>query len=149
MDAVSALVYALIILLAIIFCGSFGWYHYSGWATFAYKTKDSPSWKAAKDQDISRLRFKDCVFTVRLPTGKVVAQNVDPALNSMAVAYKSGTRNPLALTLTRPLNPFSFTIPGFNDKAAVQDPTVYPWCIDCPNGAAGATVTLTGKVRTI
>jgi hypothetical protein len=46
-----------------------------------------------------------------------------------------------ALTLTRPLNPFSFVIPGFNDSATVARPDAPEW--------KSATVTLTGSWKTI
>jgi hypothetical protein len=185
METGSALLFATIVLIVLILSAAYAWYNFTGWTAFSYKTGDSPSWIPAKSEDISRLRFKDCVFTVTRTDGKVATLDADPVLNSMAVAYKSGSinTNPATLTLTRPLNPFSFVITGFNDKASVPDPTVSPWCTappaactkdsDCPYGTpgscvpqpvvppattalsacstcpGGATVTLTGKVRTI
>jgi hypothetical protein len=94
-------------------------------------------------------------------------------LNGMAVAYRGGTNNPAMLALIRPLNPFSFQIAGFNDRATVPDPTVAPWCSapppscqsdsgcplavpgacgpsgTCGTCVGGATVSLTGQWRSL
>jgi hypothetical protein len=59
----------------------------------------------------------------------------------MTSAYGGGVNNPSQLKLTRPLNAFSFTIPGFNDVNSVSDPTIYMW--------KNATVSLTGYWRVL
>jgi hypothetical protein len=161
MEDGPALLLAAVILAVLVVGAAYAWYNFTGWAAFSYKTGDSPRWAGG---DVSRLRFKDCVFTVARGDGKTAALDVSPALNSMAVAYKTGSAvtNPPALTLTRPLNPFSFVIAGFNDRLTVPDPTAAPWCAappppcDCTRGACAckacpgsATATLVGKVRTI
>jgi len=128
MQRASAALLATIIVIALVIVAAYVWYNYTGWAEFSNKTGDSPSWVPANGADISRLRFKDCIFTVTRGDGVSRSYDVTPALNSMAVAYRGGGGNPLSLTLTRPLNPFSFVIPGFNDRATVADPTAAPWC---------------------
>ena len=173
MNTGLALIAALVITIILVVGAAYVWYAFFGWSGFSYGTGDSPSWLPAGQADLSRLRFKDCVFTVTRSDGRVGRIDVTPNLNSMAVAYKGGSYNPSTLTLTRPLNPFSFVIPGFNDRSTVPDPTVAPWCTSppasctgdsgCPYGSVsgacaagtcvncpgGATVTLTGRVRTI
>ena len=148
-----ALLLAAIIVLVLAIVASYVWYNFTEWTEFSYNTGDDPSWTANNNADISRLRFKDCIFTVTRADGKVATLNVSPVLNSMAVAYKSGSvgTNPPALVLTRPLNPFSFVIAGFNDKLTVSDPTGAPWCTappatctkdsDCPQSISGSCVT--------
>ncbi len=148
MQGPTAALTATIIVVALLIIAAFVWYHYTGWQTFSFKTGDNPSWLPANQADISRLRFKDCVFTVNRGDGVSKTQDVTPVLNGMAVAYKGGTSNPMSLTLTRPLNPFSFVIQGFNDSATVSDPTKPPWCTSpppacnsdsaCPMPVAGA-----------
>lgn len=173
MDTVPALALAAVILVLIAISVAYVWYAFTGWTAFSAATGDGPGWTPKNGSDISRLRFRDCMFVVTRGDGKTASLDVSPALNAMALGYKGGSNNPPALTLTRPLNPFSFVIPGFNDPASVPDPTAAPWCSSppaacssdagcagtgtgacgprgfcalCPGGAA---VTLTGKVRTI
>jgi hypothetical protein len=174
---------ALLAVIVIVLVVAFGWYHYTGWTTFSYRVGESPSWTPSTGGDVSRLRFKDCVYTITRGDKVVKTQDVTPVLNSMAVSQKGNAKQPKALTLDRPMNPFSFVITGFNDRKSVPDPTVAPWCTappakctsdsTCPNFVSsattaglcvglgnpsggtcsscpgGATVTLTGKVRTI
>jgi hypothetical protein len=92
---------------------------------------------AKAGDDVSRLRFRNCVFTVKRGDGVTKTHDVTAVLNGMAVAYKGGYNNPQMLTLVRPLNPFSFVIPGFNDRATVADPSARPWCASPPSPCAG------------
>jgi hypothetical protein len=167
METAAALITSTVIVIIILIIAAYVWYNYIGWSGFAYKTGDRPSWLPASGVSISRLRFKDCIFTVTRADKKVSSLDVAPVLNAMAVAYKTSTVGiPQTLTLTRPLNPFSFVIKGFNDRATVSDPRVYPWCTappaacttdsDCPGGAcitalrpilAGAAVTGTSVTK--
>jgi hypothetical protein len=144
MDAGSALLLSVVIVITILVSTAYTWYNFTGWKQFNFKpSADAPSWAPSKDADVSRLRFKGCIFSVARPGFGVKSINVDKVLNSMAVAYKSGVNTRTSLKLTGPLNPFSFVIVGFNDRLTVplspdRDPT---W--------ANSTVSLTGKVRTI
>ena len=172
------MIVAAVIVLVIALAVAYYWYNYLGWKDFAsFSMGDSPSWTPDNQLDISHLRFKNCKFTVTLMDGSVGKYDVTPALNSMAMAYKNASSNiPKVLTLTQPLNPFSFAIPGFNDKSSLN-PSQPPWCeklnsctqdSDCPygtvtgacnvgqkvctnctNSSGSVSVTLTGKVRTI
>lgn len=130
------------LLLALV--AAYVWYNFTGWQPFRFQTGSVPTWVPSGGADVSRLRFKGCTFAVALAAGPPRTADVSAALNSMAVAYKGGKANPAALTLTGPLNPFSFVIEGFNDRATVPDPTVAPWCDGC-----GARAALAGQVRTI
>lgn len=161
MDPASAALVTLIIILTAALCGSYGWYNYVGWQPFSFTGDPNnaalaatakangttppagPFWIPTKDADISRLRFKDCVFTVKRSDAAAKVKNVTANLNSMAVAYKDSPSkiNPTSLKLTRYLNSFSFLIPGFNDKVTAPNNKDPAWI--------NATVTLTGKYRTI
>jgi hypothetical protein len=146
MDSGLAAATSAAIILIIIACLVLLW-HYSpmGWTKFSFKTSDTASWQST---DKSRLRFKKCIFTVTLEDKTTTkSKDVTSILNSMAVAYSdssSGVDVTKPLKLIKPLNPFSFVITGFNDKTAVQDPSLTPWRV-----ANGATATLTGNYRTI
>lgn len=173
----AAMALALVIILLLLVAAAVAW-NSVGWTSFSYQLGDSPGWipKAGRGGvpgDVSKLRFSKCYFSVARADGITRTLDVSPALNSMAVAYKGGKGNPSMLTLTRPLNPFSFVIPGFNDRASVSNPTAPPWCSapppacgadgGCPVPVAGAcgpdgacfscsggpNVTLVGKYRTI
>lgn len=103
----------------------------------------SPSWAAAKGENISALRFKGCTFTVVDPAGKTHSADVTTVLNGMVVAYRgASSKIPTVLNLDRPLNAFSFQIPGVNDSATVTTVAEAKTWANC------ATV-LTGSVRTI
>lgn len=125
-----------------------------GWTPFSGKLGDSMSWSAPGQ--LSHLRFRNCTFSVVRLDGKSAELDVTGILNSMAAAYATapaGQALPPALSLSAPLNAFSFVIPGFNDRATVPDPGVAPWCSAPP--AAGQTVcpgcqvTLTGEFRVV
>jgi hypothetical protein len=172
MQGGRAVLLAVIVVIVILVVAAYVWYHHTGWASFSYQTGDAPFWLPADGADLSRLRFKDVTFTVTR-TGQPTTRDVTAVLNGMAVAFTGGVSNPPSLTLVRPLNPFSFVIPGFNDRASVPDPTAAPWCSappasctkdsDCPSAVAGAcgpngtcfscpggaTATLVGRWRTI
>lgn len=101
-----------------------------------------PVWKAPRGA--GTLRFKKAVFAVTDPRGVTHRQDVTAVLNGMAVAYRgapAGAAAPTALRLDRPLNAFSFTIPGVNDARAVA-------AGDLPAWKASAT-SLTGSYREV
>ena len=103
---------------------------------------------------------------------KEASRDVTNILNLMAKQYVGGN----TLTLARPLNPFSFTIVGFNDTNAMTNIDLSKektrWCpvkqscvsdTDCIGGASGScmdsgycvncdgmnTATLTGEYRVV
>ncbi|GFR88705.1 BA71V-E146L (J16L) [Elysia marginata] len=103
----------------------------------------TPSWSAAKGHNISSLRFKDCIFTVIDPVGKKHSADVSVVLNGMAVAYRgASTQIPSVLSLDRPLNAFSFQIPGVNDIGAVPSAAKAKAWVNC-------ATSLSGLVRTV
>ncbi len=148
MQTLARVVIAAVVVIAILIVAAFVWYNYTGWQAFSFQTGDSASWALPAQADISLLRFKGCTFTVTRGDGVTRTYDVTPVLNGMAAAYAGGTSNPPLLKLTRPLNAFSFVIPGFNDSRTVSDPTVPPWCSsppvtcasdsDCPGAARGS-----------
>ena len=142
--AVAAVVTALVALAA-----AFAWYHLTGWTRFSYATGDAPRW-GAPPGGVGRLRFSRVEFAVTRGDGATGRTDAAPALNSMAAAYAGGgpaaAAAPPALGLDRPLNPFSFVVPGWNDRAAVADPAAYPWAT---GGPRPATATLSGWWRAV
>jgi len=99
----------------------------------------TPSWHPTTGGDVSRLRFKACVFTVVDPSGTPHTADVTAVLNGMAAAHAGSKSPPAALTLDRPLNAFSFLVPGVNDPASAADPGLW----------ANSKTTLGGFSRTI
>ena len=143
MDTTSALFASALIIIIILLVAAYIWYNFIGWTEFNATTGDQPIWKP--DVAISRLRFKDCIFTVTRSDGVSQSLDVSQVLNGMVVAFKNSTLDVAEpLKLVRPLNPFSFVIAGFNDKATVSDPSIPLW-----NVKNGATATLSGKWRNI
>lgn len=170
----------IVLIFLVVVAGT--WYYILGWTAFSYKTGDMPSWAPADNKSVIDLRFKDCVFTVmENGTGAVLETvRVEKVLNAMAAGF--GTVNakdptapapapPATLSLVRPLNAFSFTIPGFNDPATVTQSELGqpPWCATppatcdvssascycvsgvgvCSQCAPGRTVTLTGYYKSV
>ena len=141
----GAILVALLILAVLVVAAAYAWYNFLGWTRFSYSSGAAPRWVPPAGKDVSALRFKGCVYTVQRLDGKKATLDVTPALNAMATAYAGGKDNPAALTLTGPLNAFSFTIPGFNERTVVPDPAAYPWC----NGGTCSGAALSGSYRAI
>lgn len=146
------------------------WYNKStSWQSFTATsaTYDWPQWSTTSVNGASDLRFRNCIFTVALADGTPKqTHDVTAVLNSMAVQQQSpvvttittgGAKFQPTMSLVRPLNPFSFAIPGFNDPTTLtgKDISAYPWCIaNCVSASpikntAPAVVTLTGEYRTL
>ena len=137
MESTPALLLALLIVAAVVVIAAFVWYNNTGWAPFAYSTgATSVCWPA---DDMSRLRFKDAVFTLNVG-GKAYTKDVTAVLNGMAAGNKGAPNNGI-LTLDAALNPFSFVVANVNTKAVVPDPTVAMW--------KSAQASLEGSVKTL
>jgi hypothetical protein len=120
-------------------CGSQG---LGCWSGLCQPTA-TPSWVAKGGKNVASLRYKGCTFTVVDPAGATHTADVTSVLNGMAVAYRgSASKIPLSLRLDRPLNAFSFLIPGVNDRATVTTADMAGTWVNC-------ATTLTGEVRTI
>lgn len=133
--AATAALVALLLLLVT------AWLLRQGWTPFSFVGGQTVAFPSP---DLARLRFRQARFTVQPPGAPPVSIDVTNVLDGMARAYPAGD-GPPALLLgghgRYPLNPFSFTIPGFNDRAAV------------PTAAEAAArrnwpVSLTGSTRT-
>jgi hypothetical protein len=140
MEALPAAALAALTVLVVIAIAAYAWSS-MGWTAFVARTGDTPAWTPPAGKDVSRLRFRNCKFTVARSDGVTQARDVTTVLDGMAAAYAGakGALMPAALALVRPLNAFSFTIPGFNDRAAVPDPAAPPWCAGPPAACADGT----------
>jgi hypothetical protein len=116
----------IIIVIIIILITLF--YKFFGWTAFSYKTGDNPVWSTNSGKNAGQIRFKNCIFTIATSDGKIVTRNVTSVLNGMAVAYKGKINSGINyLKLTRPINAFSFVIPGYNDVKSGTDPSYPIW----------------------
>ena len=175
--AILAAMVAVIVIILIMIGVTRVWYNKTtSWSTFSASSAnfDWPQWSSTSSKGASALRFRNCKFTVVLGDGTTTkTKDVTNTLNAMAMQQQtpilssgsSGSSSPApttgpmfqqSMSLVRPLNPFSFTITGFNDPTMFSDPAVinkYPWCITyCNDGtkaAKPALVTLTGEFRTL
>lgn len=109
---------AIVFLLMIV--AAYLWYHYSGWKRFSFASGEEGVFSAGK-QPVSRMRFKDCVFSFSDPSGNRHSKDVTPTLNGMAVAYAGTgvTSFTLGGVAHRPLNAFTFTLRDVNDRRTV------------------------------
>lgn len=65
---------------------------------------------------VSRLYFKNCIYTVSL-NGIDKVQDVSSVLNNMVLAYKDNSNPNFVFKLDDPgLSPTSFIVDGYNDK---------------------------------
>lgn len=157
-----ALILSFIILALIVIA----WWFFTGWTKFSYKIGDLPVWAA---QDITKLRFRNCIFTVTMNNGTAQHKDVSSNLDAMAAAYVGAKSIPPSIGLYTPLNPYSFIIDGFNDSKTVKNPYSQPYCAgpvsactsnaQCPPGLGGCyqgkcvncpggmNATLTGEYR--
>ncbi len=143
----KALLQSAAVIIVLLLVIAYVWWHFTGWNEFSFDAGDLPSWApTGSGKNVSRLRFKNCLFSVqRTGDAAPTTRDVTGILNTMAAAYSRGssrflTRSdfPASLVLDRPLNAFSFVIPGFNDvyyldaggnpHGTVKDPSVAPWC---------------------
>jgi hypothetical protein len=141
--AIAAATIAVLLLVA-----AAAWYHLGAWTPFTFSGGTDPGeWTPAAGKSPADLRFRGCVFTVAPPGQTPHSADVTGILNGMARGLQGvkGAGAPATLALDRPLNPFSFVIPGFNDVATVSaaggaGPTGPPWCSPaqsaCTPGAA-------------
>jgi hypothetical protein len=125
--------YSAIIALIVLLVLAVGYYQFFGWKKFAFSTGNVTSWTG---NNTSKLRFRRAVFTITPPGQQSYKKDVSAVLNSMAVAY-AGVPNSGTLKLDRPLNAFSFLIPGVNDSKTVPNPASWK----------NAPATLVGEYR--
>jgi hypothetical protein len=178
MDIYISAVLSAIIIAIIIVIVSYIWYRFGTWTQFSFKINELPEWVAVP-KDGKSIRFRNCKFSVSVGSDtsdnpemskKEGSRDVTNILNAMA-KQSTGT----SMSLVRPLNPFSFTIVGFNDpnSMGINFPSKEHnrWCLakkscttdsDC-GGARGSctsskycvncfgehTVTLTGEYRVL
>ena len=135
----AAFVSGLVVALAFLLVAAYLWYNYIGWKPFAYREGEVVTFSAGKTESAGSIRFRGATFTVTAPDGTSRSKDVTAILNGMALAYSGGAgaatssfslggkvcikKNAKGLcTQTgrpRPLNPFTFTIAGFNDRKTV------------------------------
>lgn len=97
---------------------------------------------AIKPNELSQVRFKDCIFTVKCQDG-TKTKDVTGILNAMIQNYRGNTNEKLVFKLDDPgLSAFSFYIDGFNDNKNHPDGN---WLDTNSN----QTVTLDGKYKYI
>ena len=152
MESLAAHALAAVIVLVVAVAAAYVWYHAFGWTAFTFSQAAgaaAPSWTPASNasgsKGVDALRFRKAVFTVTESGGTVHTADVTAALNAMAVGFKGAASAPAALTLVRPLNPYSFVIPSVNDPSATYDASGNALA----DPLAGATATITGYYRTI
>lgn len=150
MKPALAFVLGLVVVVVLLIVAAYVWYNYTGWQKFTFegavpynKNAPAPKWQASGgDPSAADLRFRDVVFTVVDPSGVAHRRDVTAVLNGMALAYHSAATPPPTLALDRPLNAFSFTIPGVNDRQSVPTKSAAAaW--------ANAKTRLEGGVRTL
>ena len=137
---------ASIVAIVIAAAAAFTWYTKLGWTTFAFSGGDAASWVALSSSNTATLRFQRAIFTVTKSDGTSYTRNVSEVLNQMAAAYKdtptSSKANSGTLTLDTELNPFSFVIPGVNDRITLPTATEKE-----ASGLNDAGATLVGQYR--
>jgi len=121
METGAAMIISVLLVVLLLIAFAYLWYNYTGWRPFVFGNGDKVAFSSK--QSVSKLRFKNCIFTVVDPSNQKHTYDVTRNLNGMAVAYKGSPRPPRQLELggvnRTPLNAFTFTVPGVNDRATL------------------------------
>lgn len=141
---------ALAIVVVLLIVAAFVWYYNPGaWKKFSYKGGDAVAFTGGPTTSVERLRFRKCQFATQSPSKVSQSWDVSSVLNGMAVAYKGSNAGKTVLTLGGsariPLNPFSFTKVGFNDKSVVPTKADSAAWSSVPDSAT----TLVGEYRVV
>lgn len=133
MELLGAFLVSVVVVLLLLVVLAYGWWQI-GWTRRVYHSGDVVTF-GASGKSLDSITFRKCVFTTKSPKGHTESWDVTSQLNSMAQAYAPSGKSKAALpgqdsfslggSEKVPLNPFSFSKPGFNDKAAVPDPTAW------------------------
>lgn len=110
-------------------------YNYTGWVYFSMNKGDNFQIKNTDPTLVSKLRFKQCIFTTVGVDKTSKSYDISNVLYKMAAAYKNNKNSSYLFKLDDPgLSPYSFQIPGFNDKD--HHPEVSNWGFDNTNTQA-------------
>lgn len=127
MSPAASYVIAVLTVLLLLVAAAYAWYnHGNTWKQFSAAGAADPHAPALTFDTVTRtpawIRFRNCTFTTQNPQGQTATWDVTAVLNGMATAHPTTPPSmsyPTALSLSDPLNPFSFVQAGFNDKATV------------------------------
>ena len=148
MERLQATLLTIVILVLIIVIGSYVWYNYTGWKHFGYFGGDTVEFHTMTGQLTENIRFRNVKFTVTLEGDSRRTFDVTGNLNQMAKNHTGsgygGSNYPIKLL--KPLNAFSFIIPGFNEKKDITLVTKNNEQV-IPDKWKNAGVTLVGQWR--
>lgn len=142
MSKLQRIILAIVVALTIAILYGFILSKYTGWKQFSMKKGENFLMNNIDSTKISNIKFRNCIFTTTGTDGSSKSLDVSSVLNGMVAAYKGNTNNNYVFKLDDPgLSPYSFQIPGFNDKDNHPNPSV--WGFDL----AGTKATLTGYYK--
>lgn len=99
-------------------------YEYTGWKSFTMTKGENFQITDLDPTLVSKLKFRDCVFTIKGLDGTVKSYTVTYVLNTMLSAYENNNNKNYVFKLDDPgLSIYSFQVPGFNDKTNKPDPS--------------------------
>jgi hypothetical protein len=117
-------------------------YNFTGWKSFSMKGGENFQLGEISASDVSKLKFKKCVYKITGVDGSKKQHIVTSVLNGMVKAYKGNTNNMYKFKLDDPgLDAYSFLIPGFNDNDNHPDPLI--WVNNLPS----ENISLTGYYK--
>jgi hypothetical protein len=106
------IIVAIIIAVFMVYCIQ----TYTGWIPFTMKYDENFKILIAPNI-VSRIRFKNCIYTIVGLDGKSVSRDVTNQLNYMVIAFHGNTEKKYVFKLDGGLSPYSFIINGISDAA--------------------------------
>jgi len=110
-------------------------YNYTGWVSFSMKKGENFQIFNIDPSLVSKIIFKKCIFKTSGVDGSTKTYDISYVLNNMIQAYDGNKSSKYIFKLDDPgLSPYSFQIPGFNDKD--NHPDIENWGFELPNTKA-------------
>lgn len=136
------IVYIILAVIIVIIIMKYIIYKYTGWIKFTMFYRQNFMVDTAPE-NVSKIKFSDCVFKVISTQGQEASVNVTNTLNRMVSAYDGNMDSRYKFKLTDPgLNPASFILPNITDSKMINSLGDFP--IEWKNAE---NVTLTGYYK--
>jgi len=142
LNKTQRIILAIVVIIVVIIGLAYILNKYTGWQNFSMKKGENFQMTNIDSTEISKLKFRSCIFTTTGKDGTTKTANVTSVLNGMVAAYDGNTNKNYIFKLDDPgLSPYSFQLPGFNDKD--NHPDTANWQFELPETKA----TLTGYYK--
>lgn len=142
LNRIQEIILIVVVIIVSIMFMSYLTYNYTGWKSFTMKKGENFQITDADPKLVSKLQFRNCIFTIKGSDGTTKTLNVASILNTMAAAYEGNDNPGYVFKLDDPgLSTYSFRIPGFNDDKNRPDASIWG------DEVAGTEATMIGNYK--